>query len=206
MRFLNPFEDPIDNYKAAPMPGRLHKNSRVAIVTGNNTEDLEFFYPYYRFCEAGYQVDVITPEGGPFEGKKGLGLKETLKVEAANPSDYDLLYLPGGRAPAELREDAAIVDFIRNFAQTDKPIASICHGAQLLIAADLVKGAHIAAWPEMKEEVEDACAVFVDEALVQDGRFITARKPGDLPRHLAGVLDYLNGLGNTNTASPKAVA
>ncbi|MCE3255779.1 MAG: ThiJ/PfpI domain protein [Rickettsiaceae bacterium] len=181
-----------DNYLIAPIPERLRKNKRIAIITGDKVEDLEFFYPYYRFSEAGYEVDVITIDGGAFEGKKGLGLKNSKSIDEAVPDNYELLYLPGGKAPDDLRKNEKVLKFVRYMANSGKVIASICHGAQILIAADLVKGKEIAAWPEMRDEVEGAGAVFADEALKKDGQFITARKPGDLHRHLYGILERLN--------------
>lgn len=182
-----------DNYQAAPIPERIKINKKIAIVTGDKTEDLEFFYPYYRFNEAGYEVDVITPKGGAFVGKHGIGLKASKAIEDVRAVDYELLYLPGGKAPAELRKDEKILKFIRDFAGSGKLIAAICHGAQILISAGLVRGRKIAAWPEIKEEVEEAGAIFADEALKEDGQFITARKPGDLHRHLYGVFQCLGG-------------
>ncbi len=181
-----------DDYKIAPIPERLMNKKRIAILTGDDAEDLEFFYPYYRFSEAGYDVDVITPEGGEFECKKGTKLGESRAVTEVNPNNYELLYLPGGKAPEKLCKEEKVVKFVRDFAVTGKPIASICHGALILIAADIIRGKKIAAWPEIKDEVEEAGATFADEALKEDGQFITARKPGDLHRHLYGVFQYLN--------------
>ncbi len=194
-----------DTYKAAPTPERLRKKVRVAILTADKTQDLEFFYPYYRLNEEGYDVDVITPKGGKFEGKQGMGLKETKAITATNPEDYSLLYIPGGKAPAELRKNDDVLHFVKNFARSGQPIAAICHGPQVLISADLVRGKRMAAWPEVREELEKAGATFVDEALVEDGQFITGRQPGDLPRHLWGVLDYLQG-AKSRTRTSKASA
>lgn len=181
-----------DNYKAAPIPERLKKHKKIAIITDDNAEDLEFFYPYYRFSEEGYEVDVITCKGGSFEGKCGLGLKESKAIGDVNSGDYELLYLPGGKAPQKLREDEAVLKFVRDFAASGKFIAAICHGVQILISAGLVRGKKISAWPEIKDEVEGAGAIFADEALKEDGQFITARKPGDLHRHLYGVFQCLS--------------
>ncbi len=180
-----------DVYKAAPIPQRLKKNAKVIIITGDNVEDLEFFYPYYRFNEEGYEVDVVTEDGGEFEGKCDLGLKNSKSIKEVNPQDYELIYLPGGKAPKSLRKNEDVINFVKQFAATGKPIASICHGAQILISARLVGGKKIAAWPEMKEELEEAGAQFSDEALNKDGQFITARMPGDLHRHLCGVIESL---------------
>ncbi len=193
MNILNIFTDGKDTFKAALTPERLKKNIRVAIITADNTQDLEFFYPYYRLNEEGYDVDVITPDGGSFEGKQGMGLRETMPIAQARPQDYALIYIPGGKAPAELRSNEDVLAFVRNFATGGKPIAAICHGPQVLISADVVRGKRIAAWPEVRRELEAADAIFVDEALVEDGQFITARQPGDLPRHMSGVLNCLQG-------------
>lgn len=180
-----------DNHKAVPVPERLRKNKKIAIITEDKCEDIEFFYPYYRFFEEGYDVDVITLKGEAFEGKHGLGLKESKAIDTAKPSDYVLLYLPGGKAPQKLRDDEKVLKFVQDFAASGKPIAAICHGPQILISSGLVKGKNISAWPEMKEEIEKAGGIFCDEALKEDGQFITARKPGDLHRHLYGVLKCL---------------
>jgi protease I len=188
---------------AAPIPERLRENKKVAIITGGNVEDVEFFYPYYRLTEEGYQVDVITPKGGEFAGKHGIGLQESMAIAEVRPEDYELLYLPGGKAPAELRKDKAVIAFVKTFAASGKPIAAVCHGPQILITADLVRGREMACYPEIAEELTKAGATFVDEALVEDGQFITARMPGDLPRHLYGTLQVLRGTANDKPSQEK---
>lgn len=182
-----------DTHAVAPIPERLRKNEKVIIITADNTEDLEFFYPYYRLTEEGYTVDVVTPKGGKFEAKHGLGLKNTKPISEVQPHDYVLLYIPGGKAPAELQKNEEVLNFVKEFARTGKPITAICHGPQVLISAGLVKGKQMACWPEVAKELEEAGGIFVDEALVEDGQFITGRMPGDLHRHLYGVLQYLKG-------------
>lgn len=182
-----------DIHAVAPIPERLRKNQKICILTADKTEDTEFFYPYYRLTEEGYTVDVVTPKGGKLEGKHGLGLKQTKSVEEVHSQDYRLLYIPGGKAPAELRKHEKALAFVQEFARDGKPIAAICHGPQVLISAGLVQGKKMACWPEVKDELEDAGGTFINEALVEDGQFITARMPGDLHRHMYGVLQYLDG-------------
>jgi protease I len=160
----------------------------VLILTGDKTEDLEFFYPYYRFVEEGYRVDVATPKGGAFQGKQGLGLKQTSKISDVHAENYALLYLPGGKAPAELKNNLEVLELVRQFAVADKVIAAVCHGPQILAAAHVIDGKKIAAWPEVKDEVVEAGAVYVDKETVVDGQFVTARWPGDLPAHLRQTL------------------
>lgn len=191
MEKLTDQPDPKQIHVAAPIPQRLQKTERVAIITNDKVEDTEFFYPYYRLTEAGYTVDVITIDGGSFEGKHGLGLPDSLSISDVTPSTYSLLYLPGGAAPATLRKNDEVLDFVKQFAASGKPIAAVCHGPQILVSAGLVKGRKLASYPEVGKEIEDAGGTFCNEALQEDGQFITARFPGDLPRHLDGTLQAL---------------
>ncbi len=181
----------------APIPSRLQKPERILIITADNTEDLEFFYPYYRFCEEGYRVDVATIKGGKFEGKNGYGLSDTRSIEDVRPEDYDLLYIPGGKAPAELRDNDRVIELVRDFAARGKPIAAICHGPQVLVKAGLVRGKEIAAWKEVEKEISEAGGIYVNEALVEDGQFITGRQPGDLHRFVSGIMNRLRGKGSS---------
>lgn len=192
---FNPFKDDSskDPMAVVPIPERLKKDKKVLILTEDDTQDLEFFYPYYRLTEEGYTVDVATIDGGAFEGKYGMGLKQTKALKDVRSDDYALLYIPGGKAPAKLRKEDEVINFVQQFARSGKPIAAICHGPQVLITADLVRGKRMAVYKEVREELEEAGGTFVDEALVEDGQFITGRQPGDLHRHLYGVLDYLRG-------------
>ncbi len=189
-------------------PERQNDNATqaVLILTANKTEDLEFFYPYYRFLEAGFRVDVATPDGGEFKGKAGLGLKQTRKIGDVNAADYTLLYIPGGKAPAELKNNVEALELTRRFATGQKLIAAICHGPQLLAAADVIDGRKIAAWPEVKDEVVEAGALYIDQDAVIDGPFITARWPGDLPMHLKTTLDYMQQADQTQKGLRHAAA
>jgi len=170
----------------------------ILILTADKTEDLEFFYPYYRFLEAGFRVDVATPEGGEFKGKQGLGLKQTKKIKDMKADDYVLLYIPGGKAPAELKNNLDAINLVRKFCIGKKPVAAICHGPQLLAAAHVIDGRKLTAWPEVKDEVVVASGIYVDQETVTDGPFTTARWPGDLPAHLKQVLKELERTGRSS--------
>lgn len=178
-------------------PQTQNRNASVSVLflTADKTEDLEFFYPYYRFVEQGFKVDVVTPDGGSFEGKQGLGLQHTKKITDVDAQQYDLLYIPGGKAPAALKKDDDAIALVKNFVSTGKPVASICHGPQLLAAADVIQGRAIAAWPDVQEEVTDSGATFKNQETCVDGQFITARWPADLPAHVAKTLEVLQAKG-----------
>jgi protease I len=185
---------PKDTYQ----PETINRNAprTILILTANNTEDLEFFYPYYRFIEAGYKVDVATPDGESFKGKQGLGLKESRKIADIKADDYELLYVPGGKAPAELKKNSGALQLVKQFVSQNKLIAAICHGPQLLAAAGVIDGHKISAWPEIEDEVREAGATYVNKETVIDGKFITARWPGDLPAHMKTTLAILATAGS----------
>jgi protease I len=191
-------EKPEDSYVATMRPSG---KDAILIITANDTQDLEFFYPYYRFIEAGFRVDVATPKGGAFKGKMGMGLKETRPLENINPEQYVLLYIPGGKAPAELMKNQNALEITRQFVRGGKPVSAICHGPQVLAAADVISGKRIAAWPEVEAEVEAAGATYVNDPTVVDGQFITARWPGDLPSHLKATLAMLPAKNRSNLAA-----
>ncbi len=183
-------------------PQSSPQRGRVAILTTDGTEDQEFFYPYYRLLEEGYAVDVLTPKGKDFKGKNGAGLEETMKIEDADASVYDLLYIPGGKAPAKLKKDEGAVAFVQVYCKTGKPVAAICHGPQLLAEANVIRGVTIAAWPECEEEVTEAGGRFQNAECVADAQFITGRWPGDLPAQMKAVMDVLkNGSGAQKRAA-----
>lgn len=163
---------------------------RILIVTADGTEDTEFFYPYYRFIEEGFAVDVATPKGS-FKGKNGSGLQTTKTLADVKEADYAMLYIPGGKAPEALKKEALAVELVQAFAHTGKPIAAICHGPQLLAEADVIQDKAIAGYPEIEDEVKEAGASFMNEETVEDGLFVTARWPGDLPKFTKAALAQL---------------
>ncbi len=191
---------PDDIFRATTMPT---EGKRVLILTADNTEDTEFFYPYYRFLEAGCRVDVATPDGESFKGKNGSGLEETMAIADIDATVYDLLYIPGGKAPAALKKDDEAVALVKTFAATGKPIAAICHGPQLLAEANLIQGRNLAAWPDVADELKDAGATFVNQPTVADKQFITGRWPGDLPSFTAKALQAI-GVGQASSTQRQA--
>lgn len=173
----------------------------VLIISDDKANDLELFYPYYRLCEAGYRVDIASPAGEAIKGDHGFEIKANLRVVDAKPENYALLYLPGGKAPASLRKDENVLNFVKAFAATGKPIAAMCHGPQILVSADLVKGKRLTSWPDVGEEITKAGGVHVDQPTVTDGQYITARWPGDLPNHLEATLKALEGSATRKSAA-----
>jgi protease I len=157
---------------------------RILIITADDFEDTELLCPMNRLLEAGYAVDIASLQKSRITGKKGYTVEADLAVDElpAEPSrDYDLLLLPGGKAPAKLRENSKVQDAARNFDQAGKPIAAICHGPQILISAGLLKGKQATSYTSVASELKDAGALYEDAEVVVDGKYVFSRHPGDIP-------------------------
>jgi protease I len=156
----------------------------VAMVIAKNFEDIEATGPK-EFLES-HGVDVVTIgiERGEIEGKKGARLVADTTFDELTPdqaSSFELLLIPGGGSPENLRINDSAVDFTRRFAESGRPVASICHGPQLLISANVLKGRTTTSVNKIRDDVMNAGAKYVDEPLVVDGNLISSRNPADLP-------------------------
>lgn len=164
---------------------------RVLVISADLFEDRELTEPVDALREAGVEVDIASQLSGTITGKRGAYVQANLAVTDVDPDDYDLLLLPGGKAPETLRESEPMLDLTRTFAELDKPIASICHGPQILISAGLAKGRKMTSYVSVSEELKTAGARYLDQPLVRDGNFITSRSPNDLPRFIDSILETL---------------
>ncbi len=154
---------------------------KALIITGNLVQDHEFIYPYYRLKEAGYEVHVainctITPYVLGILGTKIPSDDECTICGYSDltPDEYDLLVIPGGaKCMEKLRQEQEVLDFIKEFDKKGKPIASICHGAQLLISAKVVKGRKISGYYSIKDDITNAGSEYVDAPFVIDKNIIS---------------------------------
>lgn len=169
--------------------------AKIAVVVGPEFEDSELAIPVDRLREAGHEIELLGVHGGEeLEGKKHkVRVTTDAAVTERRPDMYAALLIPGGRSPGHLRDDPGVVQFVREFVATGRPIAAICHGPQLLIAAGGVAGVRMTAWPSVQQELSSAGADAVDEQVVEDRQFITSRNPGDLGPFSAALLDRLHG-------------
>ena len=154
---------------------------KVLIISDNQVEDVELMAPMYRLLEAGQDVEVAALKAGPFKGKHGYEINADRAVAEVNPADYDMLLLPGGKAPATLRQDPQVLAAAKHFMDNDKPVAAICHGPQILAAAGVIKNRHITCWPEVAREVKEAGADYEDSEVVVDRNLVSSRRPSDIP-------------------------
>jgi protease I len=152
---------------------------RIACVLANGFEDTEFKKPYDAYRAAGHDVTIIgLRPGDKLEGKRGKEKTQTEKgVGDVDASEFDALFIPGGESPDHLRVDDRMVRFVGEFE--DKPIFAICHGPQLLISADMVRGREMTAWKTVQVDLRNAGADVIDEEVVIDGNLVTSRKPED---------------------------
>ena len=160
---------------------------RVAMVIAKDFEDSEAVDPKAYLEERGAQVTVIGVERATYQGKKGAALAADATFAEVSPADFDALVIPGGGAPENLRIEDAAVAFTREFVASGKPVASICHGPQLLISADVLHGRTTTCVKKIRDDVKNAGAIYVDEAVVVDGNLISSRTPADLPQFNAAV-------------------
>ncbi len=154
---------------------------RVAMVLAKNFEDVEATDPKAYLEGIAAEVTVIGVERGPIEGKKGGVVEANATFEEVSPEEFDLLVIPGGGSPENLRIHRPAVEFTRRFVESGKPVAAICHGPQLLISAKVLGGRRLTAVNKIGDDVINAGGDYVDEPLVEDGNLMTSRVPADLP-------------------------
>lgn len=184
---------------------------RILVLAGDYVEDYELMVPVQALMAVGHRVEVVCPgkKAGDkvrtaihdFEGdqtyseKRGHDFTLNATFDGLSPADFDALVIPGGRAPEYLRLNDEVVAIVRHFAESDKPVAAICHGAQLLAAAGVIEGRECSAYPACAPEVRLAGGTYmeigIDEAHT-DGNLVTAPA---WPAHPAWIAQFLAVLG-----------
>jgi protease I len=154
---------------------------KALILSADMFEDSELLVPYYRLLEAGFTVDVASDKRDSIRGKHGYEVPVTKLISEVAAADYDLLLLPGGKAPAAIRNIPAVQEIARTFMNENKPIAAICHGPQILISANVLRGRKATCYKEVMTELREAGTQYEDTEVVVDGNLVTSREPRDLP-------------------------
>ncbi len=166
---------------------------KALIISADNFEDSELLVPYYRLKEEGAQVDIASLKKGKIKGKHGYEVEVNKLFQEINPDDYDILILPGGKAPATIRKEKRALEIARHFFEKEKPVSAICHGPQTLISAGLLKDKHVTCYKSVADEIKKAGAVYEDREVVVDGKLVTSRQPSDLPAFMRETLKILKG-------------
>jgi protease I len=195
---------------------------KILMLVGDYVEDYEVMVPFQALQIAGHQVDAACPEKKAgdkirtaihdFEGdqtyseKRGHDFALNTTFSDVKPENYDALVVPGGRAPEYIRLNEGLLNMVRHFAEENKPIAAICHGAQVLTAAGVVKGKRVSAYPAVGPEVTAAGGKFVSvglEEAVTDGNLVTGPA---WTAHVKWIQQFLSVLGTSIVHEKKAEA
>ncbi len=145
-------------------------------------EDLELLYPRLRMIEEGAEVVVAGPEEKKvYKGKNGYPESSDISFDQVNPYDYDALIISGGFAPDKLRRDVRVLEITRKIFENGKVVAHICHAGWIPISARIVRGYKCTSTPGIKDDLENAGAIWIDERVVVDRNMISSRRPDDLP-------------------------
>lgn len=173
------------------------EKKRVAVLLTDKFEDSEASSPIEALRAQGMEIVVVGPKAGKtYEGKKGeFAVTSDIAVVEASARDFDGLVIPGGASPEALREEEGAVEFVKEFVKNDKPIAAICHGPQLLVSADGLRGRRMTCVSSIAIDMKNAGAKYVDRSVVVDGNLITSRTPEDLPDFNREMIRVFAGAG-----------
>jgi len=172
---------------------------RVAILAADGVERVELEQPRQALDRAGARTTLVSIHDGEIAARDhDLEDAGTFTVDRqvgdVSPDDFDALVLPGGTVnPDQLRMNRTAVGFVRDFVDSGKPVASICHGPWSLVEADRVRGRRITSWPSVRTDLRNAGADVVDEEVVTDANITTSRSPDDLPAFCDRILEEFAG-------------
>ena len=169
--------------------------TRIAALIDDLFEDVEYAEPAQAFRTAGHTVVTVGLRKGATVTGKTLHSKVRIEEGVAGVSveDFGALFIPGGYSPDRLRVDPAVVEFVRSFVESGKPVLGICHAAQLLITARVLQGKKITGYVSIIQDIRNAGAEFVDAEVVEDGNLLFSRNPKDIPSFIRASLKKLGG-------------
>ena len=164
---------------------------KALIVSADHFEDSELLFPFYRLKEEGWEVDIASIARGKINGKHGYEVVVDKALRDVDPNAYDILILPGGKAPTKLRKEQAVIAIAQHFMRSNKPVAAICHGPQILITAGVLQERRATCYRSVAEELQASGALYEDEEVVVDGNLVTSRQPSDLPAFMREMVRLL---------------
>ena len=167
-------------------------NMKALIVSSDNFEDTELLVPFYRLKEERIDVDIASLKKGTIKGKHGYEVEANRALSDIKPSDYDILIVPGGKAPGAIRKDNDALEIAKHFFQNNKPVSAICHGPQTLISAGVLKGRNATSYKSVAQEMKDAGVLYEDKEVMVDGNLVTSRQPSDLPAFMRETMKKLS--------------
>jgi protease I len=172
------------------------KSLSAIILTADQFEDMEVFFPYFRLLEEGVRVHVAAPSKETIHGEHGYELEPDKTLDEVDPDDYGLLIIPGGSpdgAPTSVRKHPKALSITKSFFAKNKPVSSICHGPYTLVSANVIKGRRLTSyWHDgVPEEIKAAGGIYEDKEVVVDGNLVTSRWPPDLPAFMREVMQLV---------------
>jgi protease I len=180
--------------------------AKVLLIIGDAAEQMDTFYPYYRLPEDGYEVHVAAPEVREYHlvghqiphgwdvtrEFEGYRLASDIAFRDVQADEYCGLVLPGGRAPEYLRYDQDLMRLTRHFLDADKPVACICHGIEIIAAADVIRGRRVTTIPKCRYDAEFSGAEYVDQPVVVDGNLVCAQGKANCSEWMRQFVPLLN--------------
>ncbi|AVS61650.1 protease [Paracidovorax avenae] len=181
---------------ASSPPNPSNAGRRVALLVTDGFEQAELAGPRDALQRAGFDAQIVAPKPGQVQGFNHVDKADRFDVDQtldqASPDTFDAVVLPGGVVNAdELRTNEKARAFVQAIDRAGKPVAVICHGAWLLIDAGLVKGKTLTSWPSLATDLRNAGAQWVDRPVQVEGRWISSRKPDDIPQFNEQILQTL---------------
>src|SRR5947199_8224687 len=170
------------------------KGRTAAFIVADEFEDLELFHPLYRLQEEGISTIIIGLTKDPIKGKKGYSITPSASIDEVNAENFDFLVVPGGKSPEKLRLNSKILRFVKDFDRQGKAIAAICHGGQVLASAGIVKNKTLTCVAGIRDDMINAGAHYVDQAVLTDGNLVTSRTPSDLPEFARAMIEVFRKL------------
>ena len=171
------------------------EGKRIAILIEEDFEDSELVEPLRAMKDVSARVVVVgSGSHEKYRGKRGkVKIKADITADKVNAQDFDAIIIPGGYAPDKMRLHQPMIDLVRKAFDSGKVVAAICHGPQLLISADIVRGRRLTSWPSIAVDLKNAGAEWIDLPVVRDGNIITSRRPADVPRFNKAIIEALGG-------------
>ena len=168
----------------------------ILMLVGDYVEDYEVMVPFQALLMVGHTVHTVCPgrKAGEFE-KRGHNFALNATFEDVKPEDYDAVIIPGGRAPEYIRLHPRVLEIVRHFASANKPLAALCHGAQVLAAANVLQGKKCTCYPAVSPDVALAGGTYAEVAMTEavvDGNLVTGPA---WPAHPAWLREFLHVLG-----------
>lgn len=167
---------------------------KALIISADSFEDTELLVPYYRLKEERIDVIVSSMRKGRIKGKHGYEVGVDKTLADIQTDKYQLLLLPGGKAPENIRNDIKAQEIVRRFFGQNKTVAAICHGPQILISSGVMKGRRATCYRSVAKEMTDAGAEYIDREVVIDRNLVTSRQPSDLPFFLRELIRMIRSL------------